>query len=140
MAYSKGFWEPLTKALARITRVFTGPSKVLVDTDVENHIASLTVHSVHGYEVTLNCEATYFKRLFDRWYVPSRKMAVYRISAIVPPNSPQRLKEAALDFTATFPRECMYWLGEVYQKQRAIEAYLDLLLAKLDRRSRLTDF
>lgn len=135
MAYSIGFWEALTPTLASIFKCLTGPSKVLLDHGVVNHVASLTVHTLHGYEVTINCEATYFKRIFKRFYVPDRKMAVYRISLIAPPNAPGRLTNVASDFIVTIPRECLYWLGERYQKQRAIEAYLDLLLAKLDRRN-----
>lgn len=134
MAYSKSFWEPLTNALVRICKRAQGPSKVMFDYDVINHVASLTVHSVHGSEVTINCEATYYKRLFKRAVLPMRRMAVYRISAHVAFDAPIGLKDVASGFTATFPREGFYWMGEVHQKQKAIEAYLDLLLAKLDRR------
>jgi hypothetical protein len=105
----------------------------MFDQDVVNHVASLTVHSVHGCQVTLNCQATYYKRIFQRLWVPTRRMAVYRISAIVTADAPQLLRDVAGEFAATFPREC-HWLGEQYQKQRAIEAYLDLLVAKLERR------
>lgn len=139
MAYSQGFWEPLIGSLVRIFKHAQGPSKVMFDYDVTNHVASLTVHSVHGFEVTINCEATYYKRLFKRVVMPMRRMAVYRISAHVPPGAPFVLREVAGEFTATFPREGFYWMGEIHQKQRAIEAYLDLLLAKLDRR-KLTSF
>lgn len=134
MAFLEGFGSPLISGLVRIFKLTSGPSSVMFDHDVINHVASLTVHSVHGCEVTLNCQATYYKRIFRRLWVPTRRMAVYRISAIVTADAPQSLRDVAGEFTATFPRECLYWMGETHQKQRAIEAYLDLLLAKLDRR------
>jgi hypothetical protein len=134
MAQSVGFWEPFAPTLIRLFRSVTGPSRVILDREVENHVASLTVHSLHGYDITINCQATYYKRLFQRKYMFARKMAVYEISTIVPPDAPPRLQDTARDFVVTIPRECLYWRGESYQKQRAIEAYLDLLLAKLDRR------
>jgi hypothetical protein len=135
MAHLVGFWEPFIPALLRMLRRVSGPSRVLLDHEVVNHVASLTVHSLQGYDITINCEATYFKRIFERSYMPVTKMAVYRISSIVPPDAPARLQEVGGDFTVTIPRECLYWRAERYQKQHAIEAYLDLLLAKLDRRN-----
>jgi hypothetical protein len=138
-AYSDGIWEPLTPTFARLVRRLTGPSKVMLDHEIINYVASLTAYSLHGYEVTINCEATYYKRIFHRWYMPKRTMAVYEISSIVRHDAPERLRDIAGQFVVTMPRECMYWLGERYQKQQAIEAYLDLLLAKLERRVRDPD-
>lgn len=133
MAFFDGVGSSLIGVLARTCRRVIGPSRVMFDQDVLNHVASLTVHHVHGSQVTLNCHATYYKRIFQRLWVPTRRMAVYRISAIVTADAPQSLRDIAGEFAATFPREC-HWMGEHYQKQRAIEAYLDLLLAKLERR------
>lgn len=119
----------------KLLRWIAGPSQVSLDTSVENHVASLTAVSVHGYEVTINCYATYFKRQYERLFMPSRRMAVYSISTVVPPDAPKHLHEIATPFNVSMPRECLSFLDETRQKQRAIEAYLDLLLAKLDRRN-----
>ena len=135
MAIAKGLGGALVAGTIGIGRWFSGPSRVALDMEVVNHVSSLTAYSVHGHEVTIHCHATYFKREYSRWWMPPRRMAVYSISAIVPPDAPVRLREAAGDFTANIPRACTVFTDEVYQKQRAVEAYLDLLLAKMDRRT-----
>jgi hypothetical protein len=129
-----GIWEPLTQIAARILHWLSGPSVVVLDDSVGNHVASLTAYSVFGYDVTIQCHATYFKRVFKRFYIPNRRMAVYSINTVVPPNAPCSLQQVAGSFSANVPRECAFFLREVYQKQRAIEAYLDLLLAQVERK------
>ncbi len=113
---------------------FSGPSRVMLDDSVENHVTSITATSVHEFDLTIHCQATYFKREHFRFWMPTRRMAVYSISVVVPRDAPPRLREAADNFSVNFPRECTLFTREVFQKQRAIEAYLDLLLAKMDRR------
>jgi hypothetical protein len=134
MVQNKGFWVLLAAGAAKLVRWVTGPSQVSLDTTVENHVSSLTAVSVHGYEVTINCKAVYFKRQYRRFFMPSRRMAVYSISTVVPPDAPERLHEVATPFNVNMPRDSVYLHDETRQKQRAIEAYLDLLLAKLNRR------
>jgi hypothetical protein len=133
MAIAKGLGGVLVAGAVSIGRFLSGPSRVVLDTSIVNHVASLTAYSVHGSEVTIHCQATYFRREFSRWWMPSKRMAVYSMSAIVPPDAPPRLRDV-IDFTINIPRECTVFTREVYQKQRAVEAYLDLLLAKMDRR------
>jgi hypothetical protein len=134
MVPTKGIWASLSAVVADALRWAAGPSQVKLDSSYRDHVASVTAVSVHGFELTIQCNATYFVREFERAFMPKRRMAVYRISTTVPPDAPPRLQDIAGNFTATIPRDCAYFLGETHQKQRAIEAYLDLLLAKLDRR------
>jgi hypothetical protein len=118
----------------KLLRWLAGPSQVSLDTTVENHVSSLTAVSVHGYEMTIHCKAVYFKRRYQRFFMPTKRLAVYSISNTVTADAPERLREIAAPFTVNWPRECTYYLDEDRQKQGAVEAYLDLLLAKLDRR------
>lgn len=134
MAIIKGIGELLVLGGVKLARWLSGPSKVMLDTTVVNHISSVTAGSIHGFEVTIQCQATYFRREYQRWWRPSKRMAVYSVSATVPADAPVRLKDTADDFMVNIPRECSVFTREVDRKQRAVEAYVDLLLAKMDRR------
>lgn len=134
MVITKGLGATLAAGVVGIGRWLSGPSRVVLDTSVVNHVSSLTAYNVHGSEVSIHCQATYFKREYSRWWMPAKRMAVYSMSAAVAPDAPVRLRGAASEFTVNIPRECTIFTREVFQKQRAVEAYLDLLLAKMDRR------
>lgn len=94
----------------------------------------MTATSVHGHDLTIHCRAVYFKRVFRRAFMPSRRMAVYSINATVSADAPERMQQGVGDFSVNIPRDCGCFMNEPQQKQRAVEAYLDLLLATLDRR------
>jgi hypothetical protein len=100
----------------------------------ERELSSLTVYTVHGYELSIFCAATYYERHYSRFYMPMRLMANYHVYTLVPPEAPERLRAIAGSFAADIPRQYSSLATEVKQKQGAVEAYLDLLISRLDRR------
>jgi hypothetical protein len=104
-----------------------------VQESTKGEVSSLSIHTVHGYDLSICVEATYYERTYERLYMPSRLMASYHVYTLVPPEAPERLRLIAGTFTADLPRQYV-WADEMMQKQGAIEAYLDLLINRLDRR------
>jgi hypothetical protein len=131
MALLVDFWEWGRAVVQRGIARFQGPSWVQESTKGE--VSSLSIHTVHGYDLSICVEATYFERSYERFYMPSRLMATYHVYTLVPPEAPERLRLIAGTFSVDLPRQYV-WANEMMQKQGAIEAYLDLLIGRLDRR------
>jgi hypothetical protein len=131
MALLVDFWEWGRAMVQRGIVRLQGPSWVQESTKGE--VSSLSIHTVHGYDLSICVEATYYERTYERLYMPSRLMASYHVYTLVPPEAPERLRLIAGTFTADLPRQYV-WADEMMQKQGAIEAYLDLLINRLDRR------
>jgi hypothetical protein len=131
MALLVDFWEWGRAVVQRGIARLQGPSWVQESTKGE--VSSLSIHTVHGYDLSICVEATYFERSYARFYMPSRLMASYHVYTLVPPEAPERLRLIAGTFSVDLPRQYV-WADEMMQKQGAIEAYLDLLIGRLDRR------
>lgn len=131
MALLVDFWEWGRAVVQRGIARLQGPSWVQESTKGE--VSSLSIHTVHGYDLSICVEATYFERSYARFYMPSRLMASYHVYTLVPPEAPERLRLIAGTFSVDLPRQYV-WADEMMQKQGAIEAYLDLLINRLDRR------
>jgi hypothetical protein len=131
MALLVDFWEWGRAVVQRGIARLQGPSWVQESTKGE--VSSLSIHTVHGYDLSICVEATYFERSYERFYMPSRLMATYHVYTLVPPEAPERLRLIAGTFSVDLPRQYV-WANEMMQKQGAIEAYLDLLIGRLDRR------
>ncbi|SAK59443.1 hypothetical protein AWB81_01846 [Caballeronia arationis] len=132
MALLVDFWEWGRAMVQRGIARLQGPSWVQESTKGE--VSSLSIHTVQGYDLSICVEATYYERRYERFYMPSRLMASYHVYTLVPPEAPERLRMIAGNFTADIPRPYT-WANEIIQKQGAIEAYLDVLISRLDRRS-----
>ncbi|WP_144106690.1 hypothetical protein [Paraburkholderia sp. BCC1886] len=126
--------EAARAILARFTALVLGPSSERVAKEPPGGISSLTVTTVHGYDVILCCEASYMERCYTRFYVPSRFIATYRVYAMVPLDAPERLRTLAGNFSMTIPRRYGSLAQEPAQKRAALQSYLDALFRRLERR------
>lgn len=91
---------------------------------------TMTVRSLHGYEISIYCQARQYRQLYKKWFVPDRIATSYRIFSNVSSDAPERLKEVC-ELELTFPVMYFKTGNEYSQKEKAITAYLDLLIKKL---------
>lgn len=91
----------------------------------------LTGHSVSGYEISIHCQERRYKVCYKRWWVSNDEFRMYHVYATLSNDSPDRLKEACkLDLA--FPPLLGLWSSAKKQREAAIAAYLDVLIARLE--------
>ena len=98
--------------------------------DTEDLAATLVGYSVSGYEIRIYCHRMRYRKQYSRWFVPASNIDLYNVYCIVSNDAPASLKEAcALQITIPSPHPD--FLSDAYQKEAAIEWYLDLLIERM---------
>lgn len=93
-------------------------------------IGTLTGYSVTGWEIKIYCSKIRYQKQYSRWYVPSTSIDLYRVYSVVSQDAPESLKKACnLDITIPPPRDTFF--SDEFQKDAAIEWYLDLLTERM---------
>lgn len=91
----------------------------------------LTGHSVSGYEINIHCQERRYKVRYKRWWMASDEFRLYHVFATYSNDCPDRLKEAC-KLETTMPVLLNSYAAAAKQKEAAINAYLDILIARLE--------
>ncbi len=125
-------FDRLRWMLAEVFEQVLGPRTVIDVTQPRTHLESLSGHSHEGYVTQVFCQELKYKVRYQRWFVPDRHYYVYKVFCTVQGKAPEALLRA-------FARECSFplllteWSSSTAQKTAAIEAYLDVIHADLQR-------
>lgn len=93
-------------------------------------LGTLTGYSVTGYKITIYCSKMRIEKKHSRWYIPITNIDLYHLYSVVSPDAPQALKDAcALELR--IPAPLPEFLSTEFQKDAAIECYLDLLIQRM---------
>lgn len=109
---------------------FQGPVKVREVTAPRMQIESLVGYSISGYVTTIHCQERQFLCEYERWFIRDRLTCTYNVFATVSGIAPQAIVDAC-SLEKSFPRLLHPWLPSGQQKEAAIGAYLDILIARL---------
>jgi hypothetical protein len=90
----------------------------------------LTGHSVAGYEIRLYCQQKHYVREYLWWIFPRQTYSTFRVFGSVTADAPASLKKAC-ELDIDLPRLRPRFLSEALQVEAAIQAYLDILVARL---------
>jgi hypothetical protein len=90
----------------------------------------LTGYAVAGYEIRLYCQKKTYRREYHWWCIPNREYATYRVFSIVSPDAPTALRKAC-ELEIDLPQMIPSLVSQSYQKQVAIQAYLDILMERI---------
>lgn len=94
---------------------------------------SLDALSVDGFSITFHCHRLDYHQTYSRWFVPSKVHTLYRVYCTVTNDAPAALKEAC-DLTVDLPALHPEFVGDKFQKEAAIGAYMDLLITRMRER------
>jgi hypothetical protein len=87
-------------------------------------------YSVTGYRIKIFCSKVRYRKQYSRWYVPTSNIDLYHVYSVVSHDAPTALREAcALEITIPPPHP--EFLNTEFQKDAAIEWYLDLLIQRM---------
>lgn len=93
-------------------------------------LGTLIGYSVTGYEIKIFCNKIRYHQKYSRWYVPSTNIDLYRVYSTTSQDAPDSLKKAcSLEITIPPPRDTFF--SDEFQKDAAIEWYLDLLTERM---------
>jgi hypothetical protein len=108
-----------------------GSRSIKETTEYEDPIlGTLVGYSVSGYQIQVFCRKKSYRKKYARWFVPPTDLVMYHVYSIISHDAPESLKKAcALEITIPRPRP--EFLDDEYQKDAAIEWYLDLLIQKM---------
>jgi hypothetical protein len=90
-------------------------------------------HSVTGYRIKIFCSKVRYRKQYSRWYVPSTEIDLYHVYSVVSDDAPEPLKEAC-SLEIIVPPPHREFISAEFQKDTAIEWYLDLLIQRIARR------
>ena len=111
---------------------FRGQRQLSEITSHRRQIESLMAHSVDGYATTIHCQERRYICSYQNWWIPNRVVRSYYVFATVQGTAPKPLVEAcAMD--RSFPPLLHSWMPPASQKEAAIEAYIDLLVERLEK-------
>ncbi len=99
-------------------------------TEAQAHIESLVAYAVEGYTITIHCQERKYACTYSRWYIPDFIVKTYEVFATIAGKAPQVLIDVC-SRDSTFPGLLHPWSSTASQKQAAIEAFLDLIQARL---------
>lgn len=97
----------------------------------KNALGHLVGFAVSGYEVRIYCQKKQYERKYKNWFVPDKRMVLYRVFSVVTNDAPERLKEAC-ELDIDIPCQLSSFVDDEGQKDAAILAYLDILAHRLE--------
>jgi hypothetical protein len=107
----------------------------LVSSPRDRFSAHLIGYSTSGYQIQIFCEKKMFQKEYSRWYIRSKNHDIYRVYAVVSPDAPETLRKAC-ELDISFPPLYPEFFSDSFQKDAAVEAYLDSLISVLDPQDR----
>lgn len=107
-----------------------GPATFKEVTPARAQIEALVGESTDGYSITIHCQERLYQYHYARWFVRNRIVASYYVFATIVGRAPTAMIEAS-SMTRSFPKLLHPWMPSASQKEAAIEAYIDLLLANV---------
>lgn len=125
-----GYFRLLSQLLPKTIETIRGERSLTEITEARTQIESLVAYSVEGYTVTIHCQERKYRCDYKRWFVPSFVIKTYEVFATIAGKAPDVLIDACAR-DRTFPRLLNSWANSSSQKEAAIEAFLDLLHARL---------
>lgn len=106
--------------------------KTVYEVKLPKHaLGHLAGFAVAGFEVRIYCQKKQYKRSYDNRFIPDKYMAVYSVFSVVSNDAPERLRQAC-ELVADIPCQLSSFVSDEGQKDAAIQAYLDLLVHKLN--------
>lgn len=96
----------------------------------KNALGQLVGYAVDGYEIRIYCQKKQYKRQYNSRLIPDKDTVVYRVFSVVSSDAPDLLREAC-ELDVDIPCQLSALVDDEGQKDAAIQAYLDLLAAKL---------
>lgn len=107
-----------------------GQQKVEELHSTQTLVGHLTGYSVAGYEIRLFCQKRRYLKKYSRWFVPDQIHTLYHVYSSVSNDAPANLKTVC-ELDLNIPAMTPSFVSEKLQKEAAIHAYLDILIAKL---------
>jgi hypothetical protein len=89
-------------------------------------VDSLTGFSIHGFEIQIFCDDICYEKQYTKWLF-GRRYKLFRLYSHVSARAPEALKRACV-LEITIPPPYPSFVLDDYQKEAAIEWYLDLLI------------
>lgn len=109
-----------------------GPRQLQEITSARASIEAMTATSIDGVTTTIHCQERRYRCLYKRWYIRDHTVSTYFVFATVQgAASPTHVEACSME--RSFPKLLHTWMPSASQKEAAIEAYLDLLLERLQR-------
>lgn len=107
-----------------------GASTVSCRNHSSNLGAQLIGYSVAGYEIRVYCQPRHYVREYLWWRWLRGRYCTFRVFGRVTADAPENLQKAC-ELDLTVPKLRPRFVSEDLQRQAAVKAYLDVLLAKL---------
>ena len=117
--------------LASIWDVIRGPRILREITKPHMLVESLVGYSLNGYVITIHCQERKYRYEYKYRHIRDKAIYSYFVFATVTGSAPEKLVNAC-NMERAFPKLLPFWMPSETQKEAAIEAYLDLLIEKLD--------
>lgn len=96
--------------------------------------AKLVATSLMGYELSVFCRKKHYTRIYERFFVPAGHHVIYQITATASNDAPQALKDAC-ELELSISSSTHWTVDEDFQERLAVQAYLDLVIAHLQRQA-----
>lgn len=125
----------LIKALGSMFEWVRGTRTLIDITKPRATLEALEAHSNDGYVTTIFCREHRYRCVYDNWWIPNRIIKTYHVFCSVQGKAPETLVQA-YRLERTFPPLLGPWSSNSSQKEAAIEAYLDILLADIESKRR----
>ena len=124
------FLTRLFGSLFLVLERLKGPKTVIEVKDSINALGHLVGKNVMGYEISIYCQRIHYVRIYDSRFGGKRRSSVYRVFSTVAKGAPPELV-AACELDMPFPAFLARSAPERLQVNAAIDAYVDLLLARV---------
>lgn len=125
------FIDMLLKCFSILLEKVRGPRNLQEITPSRAYIEAMTATSIYGVTTTIHCQERMYMCRYDRWFIPNRIVYTYYVFATVSGQaSPRHIEACSME--RSFPKLLHSWMPSASQKEAAIEAYLDLLVHRLE--------
>ncbi len=128
----KHFLNRVLEVIVLFLQRLKGPSSLREDHPHLGQGSIMVGQSISGFEITIYCHRKRYRRKYDRWFVPTEYQVLYRVFSRVSDNAPARLKEACQSLDRDIHPQLPEFISDDLQKKAAVEAYLQLLVNKLN--------
>lgn len=122
----------LLHCCSALYEAYLGPRSLTEITSPRANIEAMAATSIEGFTTTIHCQERQYLCRFERWYVRDHVVCSYFVFATIQGvASPRHIEACSME--RSFPKLLHPWIPSASQKEAAIEAYLDLLLDRLQR-------